>query len=62
METSTIIWMAVGNFCIFPLLVFAIGVWVGHGMPGSPVVLMRRNAHDTPQHPDDDDEYEYEEL
>lgn len=60
METSTIIWMAVGNFCIFPLLVFAIGVWVGRGMPGSPVVLTRRNeVRDVHQHIDDED---YEEL
>lgn len=60
METSTIILMVAGNFCVFPLLVFAVGVWVGRGMPGSPVVLQRRRRDESAQEQEDD--YDYEEL
>jgi len=48
-----ILLLSVLNFCGLPLLGAGIALWFSRGMPGSPVVLRRR---DEPTHIDDFDE------
>jgi len=36
-------------FCVAPMLLIAFGYWLGKGMPGSPVVIMRREDIDRRQ-------------
>ena len=33
-----------GVFCVAPMLLIAFGYWLGKGMPGSPIVIARREV------------------